>query len=184
MEERERVPLALFPPFSFQLLFLCLLRLSKKKRSKTKKERKNTRETKREERVVASIKKKNQTRALSLFFFTHQHGSHALGFALLRRFLVVWFRDYQWYEWYECVTWLLVFLLFLSRRFFSERTKDKQREKKKVGRRQKKETKSRVAMATIRLSFAKRHSESTLCRSFPVHPLLLPLLFFPLLVFV
>jgi len=77
------------------------------------------------------------------------------------------------------------FYYFFRDSFFLERRlKNQEKEKRKVGRRREKETKSRVAMATIKRSFAKRHSESTLCRSFPVHTLLFPLLFFPLLVFV
>ena len=57
-----------FSPFQLSTTFSLSSPALEKKRSKTKKERKNTRETKREERVVASIKKKTKP-ALFLSFF-------------------------------------------------------------------------------------------------------------------
>jgi len=157
MEEREkRVPLALFPPF-------------KKKGQKKREKKEKIRETKRE-RVVASIKKKTK-RALFLFLSSFSRINMAVTLSGSRFSGAFSSRDSAIINGTSALRGCLFFYYFFRGAFSPNVRKTKQREKKKVGRRQKKETKSRVAMATIRRSFAKRHSESTLCRSFPVHPL-------------
>jgi len=157
MEEREkRVPLALFPPF-------------KKKGQKKREKKEKIRETKRE-RVVASIKKKTK-RALFLFLSSFSRVNMAVTLSGSRFSGAFSSRDSAIINGTSALRGCLFFYYFFRGAFSPNVRKTKQREKKKVGRRQKKETKSRVAMATIRRSFAKRHSESTLCRSFPVHPL-------------
>lgn len=160
-EERERRgAFGSFSPFQLSLtfFFVCSPALEKKKVKKREKKEKYERPRDKRERVVASIKKKTE-RALFLFLSSFLRINMAVTLSGSRFSGAFSSCDSAIINGTSALRGCLFFYYFFRGAFSPNERKTKQREKKKVGRRQKKETKSRVAMATIRRSFAKRHSE-------------------------
>ena len=129
---------------------------------------------------VASIKSKSRSFSLLFYASTWQSRSRVRASPALSRRRVIPRLSMVRVRYVAALLVAFFYYFFRDSFFLERRPKNQEKEKRKVGRRREKETKSRVAMATIKRSFAKRHSESTLCRSFPVHTLLFPLLFFSL----